>query len=186
MPVAGYTLALSWSPEYCRKGRSDTQCSGRNGRFGLIVHGLWPEGARGGWPQWCSAKRALSPETARSHLCMMPSPSLMAHEWAKHGSCMTATPDAYFKVTAILWRSLNLPDLDHLARRRDLKAADVRDAMARANPAIRRNSIAVITSRRGWLEEIRLCYGKDFMLAACPRGRLGAPDGSPVRIWRGL
>ena len=186
LPVSGYTLALSWPPEYCRKGHSDTQCSGRNGRFGLIVHGLWPEGARSGWPQWCAGKRTLSPETARRHLCMTPSPSLMAHEWAKHGSCMTATPDAYFKVTQILWSSLNLPDLDHLARSRDLKAADVRDAMARANPAIGRRSIAVMTSRSGWLEEIRLCYGKDFMPTACAKGRRGIADQTPVKIWRGL
>lgn len=186
MPVAGYILALSWSPEYCRKGRDNTQCSGRNGRFGLIVHGLWPEGARGSWPQWCGKVRALSPETARRHICMMPSPFLMAHEWAKHGSCMTSSPEAYFKVTQILWGSLKLPDLDLLARRKGLTAAQVREAVVRANPAIGRQSVAVMTSRRGWLEEIRLCYGKDFMPTACARGRLGAPDGTSVRIWRGL
>lgn len=46
--VTGYTLALSWSPEFCKGRKTDarqrTQCSGRNGRFGLIVRGLWPDG----------------------------------------------------------------------------------------------------------------------------------------------
>ncbi len=55
-PVIGYTLALSWNPEFCKGRETDarqrTQCSGRNGRFGLIVHGLWPDG-RSTWPQWC-------------------------------------------------------------------------------------------------------------------------------------
>lgn len=44
LPVTGYTLALSWSPEFCKEREMDArqrlQCSGRNGRFGLIVHGL--------------------------------------------------------------------------------------------------------------------------------------------------
>lgn len=61
MPVTAYTLALSWSPEYCR-GRENRpadhfQCSGRNGRFGLVLHGLWPEGGEGRWPQWCPTPR---------------------------------------------------------------------------------------------------------------------------------
>ena len=40
VPVARYTLALSWSPEFCR-GRENSaanafQCSGSGGRFGFI------------------------------------------------------------------------------------------------------------------------------------------------------
>ena len=58
-PITGYTLALSWAPEFCKgreASRADAvECSGANGRFGLIVHGLWPEGARGS-PQWCPAR----------------------------------------------------------------------------------------------------------------------------------
>ena len=38
----------------------------------------------------------------------------------------------------------------------------------------------------GWLEELRLCYGKDFMLKACDRGRYDAKDSAPAKIWRGL
>ena len=38
VPITGYTLALSWSPEFCkgRESRADdaVQCSRRNGRFG--------------------------------------------------------------------------------------------------------------------------------------------------------
>ena len=46
-PVTGYTLALSWSPEFCRtrkdSRRDKTQCSGDDGSFGFILHGLWPD-----------------------------------------------------------------------------------------------------------------------------------------------
>ena len=70
VPVTGYTLALSWAPEFCkgREGRraDAVQCSGRNGRFGLVVHGLWPDG-RSTWPQRVSAwNRAGRGTTARS------------------------------------------------------------------------------------------------------------------------
>ena len=39
---------------------------------------------------------------------------------------------------------------------------------------------------RGWLQELRLCYRKDFMPTACDRGRAGAKDNAPLKIWRGL
>ena len=48
VPVTGYTAALSWSPEFCKdremQPRHAVQCSGSNGRFGLVMHGLWPQG----------------------------------------------------------------------------------------------------------------------------------------------
>ena len=76
VPVTGYTLALSWSPEYCRarQGRAaDRQCSGRAGRFGFIVHGLWPEGRGAGWPQWCPAARAPTSAELARNMCLTPS-----------------------------------------------------------------------------------------------------------------
>lgn len=56
LPAVGYTLALSWSPQYCATARgpdSAFQCGGRNGQFGFVLHGLWPEGAGRDWPQYC-------------------------------------------------------------------------------------------------------------------------------------
>lgn len=133
VPTTGYTLALSWSPEFC-KGRETSQrdgmqCSGRNGRFGLVVHGLWPEG-RSTWPQWCPTARRPSPAEARKNLCMMPSTYLVAHEWAKHGACMTRRPETYYKVTRILWDSLTFPDFDRLSREEGLDAGTLRSAFA--------------------------------------------------------
>lgn len=188
-PVTGYTLSLSWSPEFCRGREASSahqrQCGGRDGRFGLIVHGLWPESAGGNWPQWCSAS-SPSPDTLRPHLCMMPSERMMAHEWAKHGSCMVRRPENYFKVSAILWRSLRLPDLDLLSRRKGLDAGTLRKSFVAANPGWKPEQVGLSLSRNGWLEEIRLCYGKDFMPARCDARRYGPKDTAPVKIWRGL
>lgn len=189
IPIAGYTLALSWAPEFC-KGRETRkadamQCSARNGRFGLVVHGLWPE-SRGAWPQWCPTSRRVSPAEARRNLCMMPSARMQATEWAKHGACMVRTPGGYFRVTGILWDSLRLPDLDWLSKEPGLTAGSLRDKWTFANPAWPREAVGVKLNERGWLQELRLCYGKDFMPAPCDRRRFGAKDGAPLKIWRGL
>lgn len=189
VPVTGYTLALSWAPEFC-KGREASrghgvQCSGQNGRFGLVVHGLWPQG-RSTWPQWCPTPRKVSPAEVRRNLCMMPSARMQATEWAKHGSCMTRRPETYFRVTGILWGSLRLPDLDHLSKEPDLTAGMLRDRWTLANPAWPREAVGVKVNERGWLQELRLCYGKDFMPTACDPRRKGAKDNGKLRIWRGL
>jgi ribonuclease T2 len=119
---------------------------------------------------------------------MTPSAQLLAHEWAKHGACMTRTPEAYFKAAQILWDSLQpwLPDYDRLSRKDDLTAGDIRSAFAEANIAWRPEMIGVVLNRRGWLEEIRLCYARDFMPVTCTRQQFGAPDNVSAKIWRGL
>lgn len=188
MPTTGYTLALSWSPEFCRFREGDRaharQCSGRSGRFGLTVHGLWPEG-RTSWPQWCSATRPRG-AAMRTNLCISPSATLLAHQWAKHGSCMTRRPETYFRVTRILWGGLRIPDFDRISREEGLTVGVIRTRFVDANPGWRAEAVGVHLNRRGWLEEIQLCYDKRFMPAACDRMRHGESDGAPARIWRGL
>jgi len=117
---------------------------------------------------------------------MTPVPRLLEHEWAKHGSCMVRTPEAYYRVSAILWRSLRWPDGDRLSRKRDLTVGDLRAEFALANPDWRPFRIGVVLGRNGWLRELRLCYDRRFMPADCPRGRAGPPDSASLRIWRGL
>ena len=189
-PVNGYTMALSWSPEFCkpREGQRAhrTQCSGDNGRFGLIVHGLWPQSANGRWPQWCPTQGRLTPAETRRNLCMMPSPRLVARQWAKHGSCMTKRPDTYFKVTRILWDSYRIPDYDRISREDDLTAGRIRQAFADANGGIPASAVGVKLNSRGWLQELRICYNTRFRPTRCDAGRFGARDGVKARIWRGL
>lgn len=189
LPVTGYTMALSWSPEFC-KPRADErahafQCSGQQGSFGLVVHGLWPESGQG-WPQWCSTSTALTPAEVRASLCMMPSERLVARQWAKHGSCMARRPATYLKVTRILWEGLRIPDYDRISREDNLTAGRIRAAFADANPGWREEAIGVKLNARGWLEELRLCYSKTFRPARCTPTRWGAKDKTPARIWRGL
>ena len=189
VPVEGYTLALSWSPEFCKPRRDarshKVQCSGANGSFGLIVHGLWPEGART-WPQWCPADARPGPARIRQQMCISPSARLIARQWAKHGACMTKRPETYLGVTRILWKSLRIPDYDRISREDELTAGRIRHAFADANRGWSAEQVGVKLNERGWLEELRLCYSKRFRPTRCDARRHGAADGAEAKIWRGL
>jgi ribonuclease T2 len=187
--IAGYTLAASWSPDYCKTSGDvgSMQCSGRNGRFGFVLHGLWPEGARGGPPpQWCGSSPAPSPQILRRNLCMTPSARLLAHEWAKHGSCMARTPTQYFGVGQSLWRSIRWPDADRISRKQGLTAGDLRRAFVVANPAWKVEQVGLQLSKTGWLREVQLCYSRRFLPVRCDKRHFGPTDATPIRIWRGL
>jgi ribonuclease T2 len=189
-PVARYTLALSWSPEFCRSQRGQgahnaVQCGGTNGRFGFVLHGLWPESNSGPAPQWCALTPRPSPQLLRQNICMTPASSLLEHEWAKHGSCMAKTPEGYFRVAGILWKALRWPDMDRPSRQRDLTAGDLRRAFAAANRGWKPEAVGIFTGSHGWLRELKLCYGRDFMPQTCPRRSFGAPDNARLKIWRG-
>lgn len=189
LPVTGYTLALSWSPEFCKPRKEQVrharQCSGSEGMFGLVVHGLWPESGRS-WPQWCPAPRRPLPREVAANMCISPSAALLAHEWAKHGSCMTRSPATYFKVTRILWNGLRIPDFDRISREDGLTAGTIRTRFVDANRGWTREAVGVKLNARGWLQELRLCYDKRFMPKACDRKRFGALDQASAKIWRGL
>ena len=183
-----YTLALSWSPGFCRGRESDPrhrlQCSGEMGRFGFILHGLWPE-ADGGSPQWCPTRLAPTARTVRRNLCLTPSPDLIVHEWAKHGACMSRSPDGYFAAGRALFDSITFPDMARLSREPGLTAGRVRQAFIAGNPSLTPEMFQLRLSDGGWLMEMMVCYGEDFMPRRC-KGRAKPPDTAPVRIWRGL
>ena len=188
VPVAGYTLAVSWSPEFCRapRDRASMQCSGRNGRFGFVLHGLWPEAASGPPPQWCALLPRPRPETIRQNLCTTPVPGLIEHEWAKHGSCMATTPEAYWGIARHVFGRFRWPDADRLSLERGLTTGRLREAVAMANPGLPRGAIGVAMSQSGWLRELRICHNRQYRPVPCPRRQLGASDSVPLKIWRGL
>lgn len=193
IPVTGYTLALSWSPEFC-KGREGQrghriQCSGDHGRFAFVVHGLWPQSQTGGrstWPQWCAPKSKLTPREVRRNLCALPSTRLVAKQWAKHGACMTKRPETYFAITRVLWEALRVPEYDRISREDNLTAGRIRQAFADANPGLAPSAVGVKLNQRGWLQELRVCYNRRFRPARCDAARYGAKDGARAKIWRGL
>ena len=187
VPIGGYILSLSWSPEYCRTRKTSMrdalQCSGRMGEFGFILHGLWPQGrGRAPWPQYCRPVSAVPSATLRANICHMPSVSLVNHEWAKHGSCMAWRPSAYLRASRVLFDALEFPDMDRLSRR-DPTAKDVRDAFVMANPGLEPEAIELRRNWRGWLTDVRLCLDRRFRTTGCARRTM--PDDTDIKIWRG-
>lgn len=186
-PIGGFVLAASWSPEYCNTSRGaagSLQCSGKAGRFGFILHGLWPESRQGAPPQWCPTTARTPVAEIRRNLCMTPSPQLIEHEWAKHGSCMAPTPEAYFATARAAWNRVTWPDAQRLSRQRGLTAGGFVRAFQSANPGWPRSAIALRLSQSGWLREVHLCFNERRKPSACARA--GARDTQALKIWRGL
>ena len=186
LPISGYVLALSWSPQFCKLRDNESRFSGQCGAappFGFILHGLWPDAEGQGEPRWCRKVPALSKALVRQNFCSTPSPQLQQREWAKHGSCITRDPAAYFASATRLFGSIKTPDMNTLSR----SPLDVRGftaAFVAANPGLPADAIRLDLSDIGWLEEVRICYGTDYRPRACPRDISGAGDGARVRIWR--
>ena len=189
LPIGSYTLAISWSPQYCRTHAGDAgarfQCGGGN-RFGFVLHGLWPDGYGKDWPQYCGAAALLPRATIRRNLCATPSAQLLQHEWAKHGTCMNGyTPERYFARSTSLYRALRLPDMAALSRRPRLTAGGLAQAIAAANPGMDAGMMRVTATREGWLDEVWLCLDTGFRYRRCPAHQGGLPQSATLRIWRG-
>lgn len=181
-----YVLALSWSPQFCadagRARANPLQCEAN--RFGLVVHGLWPQyrdrPGKQDWPQYCQPSQALPEALLRRHLCRQPSPVLMNCQWAKHGSCSGMSAPAYFAATERLAAALVLPDLP----RGEQRAGDLLASLAKANAAagLRQEHMAVI-AKDGALSEIRICYAKNMTeFVTCDRAVGGSRPGLRLQV----
>jgi ribonuclease T2 len=109
-PFDYYVLALSWSPTYCAsRGREDNlQCASGRG-YEFVLHGLWPQ-YRSGWPQFCEATGfGLSEALISDMLDIMPSRSLVRHQWNKHGTCTGLKPGSYFALARKLHDEITIP-----------------------------------------------------------------------------
>ncbi len=169
---------IYWWPQECRHATA-AEAAGCNAGFGLRVHGLWPDGAGTTYPQFCRAAPALDVAEVRRNWCNTPSPGLLQHEWAKHGTCHWPDAASYFADERKVAATITLPDLD---RPPVASAGAVRDAMVAANPAVPRGAIFVGTDRNQWLTEVRVCLDLAEHPAPCTAG-IGAPDAVPLRVW---
>lgn len=187
LPIGGYTLALTWAPQYCRDNGGQPsarfQC-GNGNRFGFTLHGLWPDGRGRDWPQYCAPAAILSPVTIARNLCATPSAQLLQHEYAKHGTCMGVPPRQYFARATALYAKVRYPNMDALSRRRGLTAGQVAAAIARVNRGMTPDMVRV-TGTRGWLDEIWLCMDTRFAFARCKATQGGLKPSTPLKIWRG-
>ncbi|WP_417686420.1 ribonuclease T2 family protein [Roseibium sp.] len=184
-----YVLALSWSPTYCAsRGRNadPLQCRATK-PFRFIVHGLWPQYERG-YPDFCRSRQdGLDRGTVNDMLDIMPSRSLVAHQWRKHGSCSGLDADEYFDMTRRAFEKIRIPaPFQSLDRTGRIAPDAVEKAFRISNPGLRDAAMAV-TCSNGTLQEVRICLDKDLNFrgcravdrSGCRAGKISVP--SPAR-----
>jgi ribonuclease T2 len=167
-----YVLSLSWSPSFCaaaaeRYGSArGMQCGPRP--YSFVVHGLWPQYARG-FPEYCQQPSPrLDHRIVSSMLDLMPAPNLIFNEWDKHGTCSGLSPRAYFETVRRARAAVKIPP-QYVDLKDPLTVAPsaVEDDFIKANPGLTQNAIAVDCDRKR-LTEIRLCLSKDLQFRECP------------------
>jgi ribonuclease T2 len=178
VPVTSYTLALIWTPQHCFHtvgGAESFECGSDSGS-GFVLHGLWPDGEGASWPQWCAPATILSRKTIAAHYRATPSPQLMQHEWAKHGTCISgATPDSYFDQSNRLFNGLRFPDMRKLAEA-PITESQFAQALAAVNPGMEPDSIRLNLDKQGWLQEVWLCLDTAYQSMHC------AAPAQPARV----
>jgi ribonuclease T2 len=159
-----YVLALSWSPGWCATGgeqRGSGQCRLGSGN-GFVLHGLWPQYARG-FPSNCSrVERSPTPAAMQIARAIYPEEGLARYEWRKHGTCSGLDPAGYFSAAASAVAKVAIPPALR-APRGDTAAApiEIERAFAEANPGLRPDMMAV-SCRSGLLQEVRICLSRDL------------------------
>lgn len=199
----GYLLALSWSPQYCATVRDPASAQNKDqcvaapvgglfdrlwspkpqeqANFGWVLHGLWPQSVKGANPQWCRPVRIIPKDILRQNFCVSPSVHLMQYQWAKHGSCMSTTPQAYFAAGHRLYRAMRFPDMTLMARSPQ-NSGSIRRAFARQNAGTTHAMYSVHIDRQGWLREVRLCLNKAMRPTPCPLGQQGLTGNRRIMV----
>ena len=160
-----YVLSLSWSPQYCASSnRDDGQQCARP--FAFVAHGLWPQNERG-YPRDCRSPGRVDEDTISRMLPLMPSRSLIIHEWRTHGACSGLGAEDYFGTVERAYRSVRIPEayraLDHYLT---IDPQQLKRDFVGANPGLRESGLAVQCSGH-YLREMRVCLGRDLSPRAC-------------------
>lgn len=165
-----YLLSLSWSPQYCadpqHANRDPDQC-GTGRRFAFVVHGLWPNNNRPPHPSNCPPRSTVSQQLVTQMLQIMPSPTLIQHEWETHGTCSGMNQNDYFSTVRTAFRLVRIPD-PYKQPAQDLRvaASEVRRNFQTSNPSFPRESIR-LTCAGQFLNEARICFDKNLVPRAC-------------------
>ncbi len=168
-----YALTLSWSPTYCQsdQGRNNRHQCGDGKRFSFVVHGLWPQNEQG-WPQDCATSQRYIPEQViRDVLDIMPSKSLVIHEWRKHGTCSGLSSQAYFQLTRALFERVKIPARFITPTRHvSTTTRELKRDFIKTNPWLDHAALSVQCGNRrdrANLRSLRICFSRDLKPRAC-------------------
>jgi ribonuclease T2 len=158
-----YLLTLSWAPEFCYSKPNNPECGGH---FGFIVHGLWPQYSRGGYPENCG--QGPGPSNAGAMLDLMPDLHLIQHEWMTHGTCTGLSADNYFGLIRRIRNSVKIPqDLVAPDRQLSTSPAELKQDFERVNPGLSDAGMAVSCGSGPYLVAVEICFTKDGRMTQC-------------------
>ncbi len=168
-----YLLNMSWSPAFCdtlktltpaeQSARSQsTECTSPHS---FVLHGLWPQNFDGTYPGTCSDRPG--PTHPERYLDLTPDLSLIKHEWAKHGTCTTLSPDAFFSTARQAYTSVIVPDtLKRVDQQVMLQPDAILAMFYKANPSFPQSSFA-LSCGRNELTAVEACFSRDMQPIAC-------------------
>jgi ribonuclease T2 len=167
-----YVISLSWAPGFCATpaGSKDPgECSPQR-HFAFVLHGLWPQFEQNGSPENCS-NETVDDAIVQSMLNIMPSPSLVKHEWSKHGTCSGLSPKEYFEEATDAFESIKIPSAyQKPATALTLSPGKITEDFVTSNQAFGEQGFTVACSSNGrYLQEVRACLTKDMEGRACNR-----------------
>jgi ribonuclease T2 len=157
-----------WRGYSRRRGDSDEQCHSAR-PYAFVLHGLWPQYERRGWPEMCESDRRpwVPEETIDRMMDIMPSKHLVIQEYKKHGVCSGLDPREYFNAARQAYGSVHIPEqFQDLSKTLSLSPEELRSAFLGANKQLSDDMIQVVCSRR-LLREVRVCFSKDLTPRPC-------------------
>ncbi|MDR3738667.1 MAG: ribonuclease T2 [Terracidiphilus sp.] len=157
-----YLLNLSWSPEFCATHSSSTEC-GRG--LGFVVHGMWPQDITGDYPENCSD--APGPANPQAYTDIIPTASLVNHEWQVHGTCSGLQPDAYFAAIRTAYSKLKIPaGIGAGDDSSGVPPQQLLERFEKVNPGFPAGSIA-LSCGNNRLTAVEVCLTKDLHPESC-------------------
>ncbi|HYW41985.1 MAG TPA: hypothetical protein VE959_03950 [Bryobacteraceae bacterium] len=165
-----YLLSLSYAPDFCAQptGNKDPRECGTGRHIGFVVHGLWPQDDSGQGPQNCGPASPVAQAIVNTMLAYIPTPSLIQHEWATHGTCSGLSTADYFAAVRKARDSVTLPsDLNQPSQQLQLSPADLASKVAAQNPSFPQDAFRTSCYRDGELQELRVCFNPDLSPKSC-------------------
>ncbi len=155
-------MNLSWSPEFCQTHPTAAECASHPA---FVLHGLWPQNNDGTYPHNCST--APGPADPSQFSDIYPDPSLLAHEWATHGTCSGLSPDDYFSLARKAFRAVVIPPtLARLTAQTSMPPGQILDLFTASNPHIPQASLA-LSCGNNYLTAVEECVDKTLQPIAC-------------------
>jgi ribonuclease T2 len=162
-----YVLALSWAPNYCASHPTDhtSECqAGAHKAF--VLHGLWPQANNAPPPMSCEPARPVAHDVVDHMLQFMPTPALIQHEWAKHGTCSGLSPQDYFAKVEQAFQKVQVPsEFQSLSTPKDFAVKDVEQNFASANHAP--EQAFRVSCHGSDLVNLEVCVSKDLDYQPC-------------------